>query len=338
MISSGRLTWEQIELKLINPFRLSTGVSFTRTAHWVRLENDEGWGEGTIPPYYNISDRSMQSFWEERSTSQVPFPDDPSGIASWIGSDGPAPARAALDLALHDRIGKMRGVPLYELLDLPFPGGFPTAFTIAIAEPEVMAQMASDRPEYPIIKLKLGSEDDISRVAAVRQARPDVRLFVDANAGWTPGEAVRLIQELEPFQLEMIEQPVPGEDIEGLGFVQANSKVPIVADESLKSLDDLTRIAQAGVQGVNLKIMKLGGIGPTLELLLKAKELGVKIMLGCMTETSLGVSAMSHLAGLANWIDLDAPLLIANDPFDGIRYQKAEIILSERSGIGVIKK
>ena len=338
MISRERLTWEQIVLQFHHPFRLSTGVSNTRTAHWVRLENDEGWGEGTIPPYYNISDRSMGAFWEAMSTSATPFPDDPKDIPSWIGTDGPAPARAALDLALHDRIGKIRGVPLFELLDLPFPRGVSTAFTIAIDEPEEMAQMALDRPDYPIIKLKLGSEDDISRVAAVRLARPDVRLFVDANAGWTPEEAVRLIQELEPFQLEMIEQPVLGDDIEGLGYVQANSKIPIVADESLTSLEDLDRIARAGVQGINLKLMKLGGIGPTLEMVLKGRELGLKIMLGCMAETSLGVSAMSHLAGLANWIDLDSPLLIANDPFDGIRYEQAEIFVPERPGIGVLKK
>jgi L-alanine-DL-glutamate epimerase-like enolase superfamily enzyme len=201
-----------------------------------------------------------------------------------------------------------------------------------------MAQMAKNPPRYPIIKLKLGSEDDISRVAAVRQARPDVRLFVDANAGWSPEEAVKLIKELDPFHLDMIEQPVPGEDIEGLGYVQAHTKIPVFADESLTSLEDLERIARVGVKGINLKIMKLGGIGPTLELLLRGKELGLKIMLGCMAETSLGVSAMSHLAGLANWIDLDSPLLISNDPFEGIRYERAEIFVPERPGIGVVKK
>ncbi|NQS92025.1 MAG: hypothetical protein HQ574_06405, partial [Chloroflexi bacterium] len=152
-----RLSWEAITLRLHHPFRLSTGVSINRTAHWIRLENNEGWGEGTIPPYYNIKEEDMRSLWEEKSHSKIPFPEHPDAIRSWIGEDGPAPARAALDLALHDRIGKQRNIPLYKLLQLPAPKTFSTAFTIAIAEPEEMAKMASDHPEFPIIKLKLGS-------------------------------------------------------------------------------------------------------------------------------------------------------------------------------------
>ncbi len=333
-----RLSCEAIELKLIHPFRLSTGVSTTRTAHWLRLENDQGWGEGTIPPYYNIKAEDMWSFWEEKSASKDPFPDSLEDIPGWVGQDGPAPARAALDLALYDRIGKQSKLPLYKLLQLSRPKPFATAFTIAIAEPDVMAQMAADHPEFPIIKLKLGSEDDISRVAAVRNARPDVRLFVDANAGWSPDEAVKLVDELIPLQIELIEQPVPLDDIEGLGFVQAHTKIPVVADESLRTLADLEALAEAGVRGINLKLMKLGGITPTLEVLRKGRELGFKIMLGCMTETSLGVSAMAHLTSRADWFDLDAPLLIANDPFEGICYNQARASLPDRPGIGVGKR
>ena len=335
MNTKPRLSWERFELKFHNPFRLSSGLSTKRTAHWIRLGNDEGWGEGTIPPYYNIPDEELEAFWEEKSSSLIPFPDNPAGISAWIGDEGPAPARAALDLALHDRVGKMCGLPLYRVLNLPAPGMFLTAFTIAIADPGKMAQMAHSHPEFPIIKLKLGSEDDISRVAAVREARPDIRIFVDANAGWKPKEAVRTIKELEPFHLEMIEQPVRGEDIEGLGYVQAHTDIPIVADESLTELKQLEELSKAGVQGINLKIMKLGGLGRTLEIAARARQLGFKIMLGCMAETSLGVTAMAHLAALADWFDLDSPLLIANDPFEGIKYNQAEVSLPERPGIGV---
>ena len=280
----------------------------------------------------------MRSLWDEKSRSMTPFPDDPEEIPGWVGEDGPAPARAALDLALHDRIGKNRSLPLYQLLDLPAPVPFSTAFTIAISEPEEMAQMALDHPEFPVIKLKLGSEDDISRVAAVRKARPDVRLFVDANAAWEPAEAVRLIREITPFGIEMIEQPVSGDDIEGLGYVQSHTTIPIVADESLTSLDSLEKLAKNGVQGINLKLMKLGGLGPTLKLLQRGRELGFRIMLGCMTETSLGVTAMSHLSALADWYDLDAPLLIVNDPFEGVRYDQVRVSLPDRPGIGIIKR
>lgn len=338
MISTPRLSWEAITLKFHNPFQLSTGVSTTRRAYWIRLADDEGWGEGTIPPYYNVKDDDMKSFWDTASQREIPFPDDLSEITSWIGQDGPAPARAALDLALHDRIGKKFNLPLYQLFGLPKPAPVPTAFTISISSLEEMAQMAADRPQYPIIKLKLGSDDDIGRVAAVRNARPDVKLYVDANAGWSPDEAVKLVAALAPYHLEMIEQPVPGSDIEGLGYVQEHTDIPIVADESVQSIEDIDALAKAGVQGINLKLMKLGGLAPTLQILRRGKELGLKIMLGCMAETSLGVTAMAHLTALADWIDLDAPLLISNDPFEGITYDKVQILLPDRPGIGVNKK
>ena len=335
MNSSPRLSWETITLKLHNPFRLSTGVSTTRRAYWIRLADDEGWGEGTIPPYYNIKDDEMTSFWDTASQHEVPFPDDPDEISTWIGQAGPAPARAALDLALHDRIGKKLNLPLYKLLGLPKPAPVTTAFTISISSLEEMAQMAADHPQYPIIKLKLGSDDDIGRVAAVRNARPDVRLYVDANAGWSPDEAVKLAAALAPYHIEMIEQPVPGGDIEGLGYVQKHTDIPIVADESVQSIDDIDALAKVGVQGINLKLMKLGGLAPALQMLRRGRELGLKIMLGCMAETSLGVTAMAHLTAWADWIDLDAPLLISNDPFEGITYDGAQIQLPDRSGIGV---
>jgi len=335
MNSTPRLTWEAITLKLHNPFRLSTGVSTTRRAYWIRLTDDEGWGEGTIPPYYNVKDDDMKSFWDNASQQKIPFPDDPSEISSWIGQEGPAPARAALDLALHDRIGKKLNLPLYELLGLPKPAPVSTAFTISISSLEEMAQMAADRPQYPIIKLKLGSDDDIGRVAAVRSARPDVKLYVDANAGWSPDEAVKLAAALAPYHIEMIEQPVPGEDIEGLGYVQKHTDIPIVADESVQSIDDIEELAKAGVQGINLKLMKIGGLAPAMQMLRRGRELGLKIMLGCMAETSLGVTAMAHLSAWADWIDLDAPLLISNDPFEGINYDDAQISLPDRFGIGV---
>ena len=335
MNSTPRLTWEAITLKLHNPFRLSTGVSTTRQAYWIRLTDDEGWGEGTIPPYYNVKDDDMKSFWDNASQQKIPFPDDPSEISSWIGQEGPAPARAALDLALHDRIGKKLNLPLYELLGLPKPAPVSTAFTISISSLEEMAQMAADRPQYPIIKLKLGSDDDIGRVAAVRSARPDVKLYVDANAGWSPDEAVKLAAALAPYHIEMIEQPVPGGDLEGLGYAQKHTDIPIVADESVQSIDDIEELAKAGVQGINLKLMKLGGLAPAMQILRRGRELGLKIMLGCMAETSLGVTAMAHLSAWADWIDLDAPLLISNDPFEGINYDDAQISLPDRFGIGV---
>jgi L-alanine-DL-glutamate epimerase-like enolase superfamily enzyme len=338
--STARLTWQALTLHLQTPFRISYGVSATRQAFWLRLANDEGWGEGTIPSYYNISDEAMAACWAAAAQRADPFPDDPADIADWIGSDGPAPARCALDLALHDRIGRQQGVPLYELLDLPKPRPLTTSFTIGIDTPEEMARQAAQAAKFPIIKLKLGSgDDDEARVTAVRAARPNAEICVDANGGWQPEEAVRQAQKMLAYNVSFIEQPVPKGEIEAMGRVQANVNVPVVADESVQTLGDVERLAAAGVQGINLKLMKLGGLRPALRILKRAKELGFRIMLGCMVETSLGTTAMAHLSGLAEWLDLDAPLLIANDPFDGIRFdEQARIYLPERPGIGAVRR
>lgn len=329
------LTWEPLTLHLCNPFRLSYGVTDTRRTFWVRLAGDEGWGEAALPPYYGVTDVELSAVWAAAAARTAPFPDDLTDIPRWIGIDGPPAARAALDMALHDRIGRLRGLPLHALLDLPAPSSLPTSFTIAIAAPDEMARLAAAAQRFSSLKIKLGSDDDFARLGAVRAARPDARLRVDANAGWSPDDAVTLVRRLERFDLELVEQPVAKHDIAGMGYVQARVGVPIVADESCQTLADVEALAAAGVQGINLKLMKAGGLAPGLAMLRRARELGLRVMLGCMIETSLGVTAMAHLAGLADWLDLDGPLLIADDPFTGLTYDAAgRVALLDRPGIG----
>jgi L-alanine-DL-glutamate epimerase-like enolase superfamily enzyme len=339
MIPTALLTWEQFTLHLRNPFRLSYGVSETRQAFCVRLAGDEGWGEGTIPPYYGVDPADMMACWERASRRTDPLPEEPEQVPGWIGTDGPAPARSALDLALYDRMARKRGVPLYELLGLPQPQPMATSFTIAIDTPQEMARLASEVPGYGIIKVKLGSEDDEARLAAIRQARPDVRLLVDANAGWTRDNARQLVKTLMQYNVELIEQPLRKDDIEGMGLVQAECPVPVVADESVQTYEQVERLAAAGVQGINVKLMKVGGLTPALRILRRCQELGLRVMLGSMIETSVGITAMAHLAGMADWLDLDAPLLVSNDPFEGVRIDaNAVLCLPERPGIGVALK
>lgn len=331
-----RMTWQPLTLRLHTPFRVSYGASAARRAFWLRLAGDAGWGEGTIPPYYGVDEAAMVAFWQATAMRYDPLPDDPAAIVAWVGDQGPAPARAAVDLALHDRIGRQRGLPLYRLLDLPRPQPLPTSFTLSLGEPAEMAEMAAAAAAYPVLKLKLGAADDAACVAAVRAARPDARLRADANAAWPADEAVRRVAALQRYGLELIEQPVAREDFDGLGQVQAHTRIPVVADESVQALADVERLAAAGVAGVNLKLMKTGGLAPCLAMLRRARILGMKVMLGCMVETSLGATAMAHLAGLADWLDLDAPLLIANDPFQGIWFdEEAGVNLPEGAGIGV---
>ena len=336
------LTWEKQTLKLRNPFRLSYGATEERESFWLRLRDprggDEGWGEASIPPYYRVDAGEMIACWQRASDSAKPPPDEVQDVAAWV-PDGPAPARCAIELALVDRIAKRRGVPLYQLLDLPRPRGLSTTFTISIDAPDAMAAMARQIAKYPLIKLKLGSDDDEARVRAVREARPDAKLCVDANAGWTLEDAVAHLQWLEKYDLELIEQPLPRDQHEGLGELQRRTSIPIVADESVQTPDDIERLGRAGVRGINLKLMKVGGLTPGLAIVRRARELGMNVMLGCMIETSLGITAAAHLAGLADWLDLDAPLLITNDPFDGVRYDEhARMMLPDRAGIGVSRK
>lgn len=335
------LSWEKITLKLRNPFVVSYGTSDTRDAFWIRLAGDEGWGEGTIPPYYRVDPSAMTDCWQRAAQSRTRLPDEIDAIAGWI-PDGPAPARCALELALLDRIGKRRGLPLHRLLDLPKPPALPTAFTLSIDTPDAMAAMARQIKDYPVIKLKLGAGDagDEARVKAVRDARPDALLYIDANAGWTVEQALTSLRWLERYRIELIEQPVPKDQHDAMGEVQRGTSIIVVGDESVQTMEDVEKLAAAGVKGINLKLMKVGGPLPGLQILRRAREHGMKVMLGCMMETSIGITAMAHLAGLADFLDLDAPLLISNDPFAGVVYDRHArmTVPVERPGIGVVRK
>jgi L-alanine-DL-glutamate epimerase-like enolase superfamily enzyme len=338
MRSDAALIWEKLTLKLRNPFAVSYGVSDTRDAFWLRLRGDEGWGEGTIPPYYRVDDSAMTGCWQRAAESSRPLPESIEEIEGWL-PEGPAPARCGLELALYDRIGKKRGLPLWKLLALPQPPNLPTAFTIGIDKPEPMAAMAKKIAAYPIIKLKLGSDDDEARVRAVREARPDARLFIDANAAWDVETALKNLAWLEKYRIELIEQPLGRDKHEDMGVVQRRTSIPVVGDESVQAMEDVERLGAAGVRGVNLKLMKVGGLTPGLRILKRARELKMAVMLGCMIETSIGITAMAHLAGLADWLDLDAPLLISNDPFNGVTFdENAKINVPDQPGIGVRAK
>ena len=331
------LTYTPLTLHLRNPFRLSYGTSETRQVFWIRLAEDEGWGEAAIPPYYGVDPAAMTACWDLAARSARPLPEQIEDIPAWVGLDGPAPARCALDLALYDRIGRKQGLPLYRLLGLPKPPPLSTCFTIAIDTPAEMARMAQEAARFPAIKVKLGGQgDDEERIAAIRAARPDARLRLDANAGWSFDEARAYLRKLEPYDLELVEQPLAKDQVKAMGRLQQETAIPLVADESLQSLTDIESLARAGVRGVNLKLMKLGGLANGLACLRRANELGLRIMLGCMIETSIGTTAMAHLAGLAEWIDLDSPMLIDNDPFEGLTYdEQGRIQVPERAGIGI---
>jgi len=330
-------SWETIQLRLRIPFRLSYGASEQRQAHWIRMRGDEGWGEGTIPPYYNISRQSMLDYWQKQSERLDPLPNSFDEIRDWLDPDGSAPARAAIDLALHDYLSRKQGLPLYATLGLKHPAPKPSSFTISVDTPELMAAEALRVNRFPIIKLKFAGDDqDMERLEAVRAARPEAHLLVDANAGWSQSQAKDYLIFLERYGVELLEQPLGISELEGMGDLQVLTRIPIVADESVRTLQDVKDLQKAGVKGVNIKLMKVGGLAPALEMIRWAKEKNMQVMLGCMIETSIGLTAMSHLAGFADWLDLDASLLVTNDPFEGMHFdENATIHVPEKPGLGI---
>ena len=333
----GLFSWETIQLQLRIPFRLSYGASEQRQANWIRMRGDEGWGEGTIPPYYNVSRQSMLDYWQKQSERLDPLPTTLEEIRGWLDPNGPAPARAAIDLALHDYSSRKQGLPLYAALGMIRPEPKTSSFTISVDSPESMAAEALRVAKFPIIKLKFAGDDqDMERLEAVRAARPDAHLLVDANAGWSLTQAKVYLKVLERFDVELLEQPLGIAEVEGMGELQALTGIPIVADESVRTLQDVKALQEAGVRGVNIKLMKVGGLTPALEMIRWAKGKHMQIMLGCMIETSIGLTAMAHLSGFADWLDLDASLLVTNDPFEGMIFdENATIHVPEKPGLGI---
>jgi L-alanine-DL-glutamate epimerase-like enolase superfamily enzyme len=239
-------------------------------------------------------------------------------------------------MALHDAWGIARGQPLYRLLGLDLSSIAPTSLTLAMAEPELMAQRARSATAA-VLKLKLGAAGDEARVAAVRGATA-LPLRADANAGWSRQEAARLLPLLAEHGVELIEQPLAEGDLEGLRALSRLSARPkLFADESIKTARDVE--AHRGlVEGIVVKLAKCGGIAPALEQISLARSFGMEVMLGCMIETSLAVTAAAQLAPLAKYVDLDGPLLIRDDPFEGVVYSAGVLSLPDRAGLGVRRR
>ncbi len=260
--------------------------------------------------------------------------DDPFQLEDILARlpDLSAAGRAAIDVALHDLVGKRLGVPLFKLFGLN-PARLPeTTFTIAIDKPELMARRAQESG-FPILKIKVGAGDDVARVRAIRQAT-QARLRLDANAGWTREQAADLIPRLAEYDIEFVEQPLPREDWEGFGWLKSRVRVPLFADESVQTERDLPKLAGA-IDGVVVKLMKAGGLRGALRTIAVARALDMQVMISCMVESSVNVTAAAHIAPLADYADLDGPLLISNDPFVGLRYDGARMSLPDGPGLGL---
>ncbi len=245
-------------------------------------------------------------------------------------------AKCALDIALHDLAGKVLGTPVHALLGLSaeIP---PTDFTLGIDEPAVVAERATRAVRFPALKIKLGGPADLETLAAVRAVYAGP-LRVDANTAWTLEGGKRLLPELVRHGVELIEQPFPARRLDDLAALQAASSLPIVADESAVTIDDLDALVGV-VDGVNVKLAKCGGVGPAARMLARARELGFRTFLGCMEETTVGIAASAAVASLAEWVDLDGCLLLAADPFTGLELgDDCRWRLTDKPGLGVHRR
>jgi L-alanine-DL-glutamate epimerase-like enolase superfamily enzyme len=335
-----RLTAETVRLDLIHPFRIARSVSAHKENVLVSLSDgaESGVGEAAPSAYYGEDAASVHA-----ALSRVPalLEDDPfqmedldRRLRTTLPAD--ASARAAVDVALHDLIARRLGMPLYRLFGLN-PAHTPvTSFTIGIDHPDRVRQKVQEAAGYPVLKVKLGTDRDLDTIRTIREVS-DAALRVDANAGWSRERAAELIPRLADFGVELVEQPLPPDDREGLRWLRERSPLPIFVDESVRMAADVPGYAGC-VDGINVKLMKCGGLREALRLIHVARAHGLRVMLGCMIETSVAITAAAHLSPLVDYADLDGHLLIANDPYRGVAVHAGRLVLSDRPGLGVTRK
>ncbi len=332
-----QLSVQTVDLKLTTPFRISRHVQYVATNVLTSIAHEgvTGLGEAAPSNYYGECQETVLAvlnlFKDELGTDPFAIEDILTRLHTHIRLN--PSARAAIDMALYDLVGKLLHIPLYKLLGLN-PQQTPlTSFTIGIDTPEKMAQKALQASNFPILKIKVGTKNDVANLKAIREVS-DATIRVDANTAWTPKEAIKSINELAAYNLEFVEQPVLAHDLDGLKLIRENVSLPIIADESCVTVADIPRLVGC-VDGINIKLMKSGGIRHALQMIHVARAHNLKIMLGCMIESSLAITAAAHLTPLVDYADLDGHLLIDNDPYRGVTVEQGKLILPDKPGLGV---
>lgn len=318
-------------LQLANPWKIASsqgsGIHLTVLVNLTDADNVHALGEAAPSSLYGESAASVLIFLETLDANRLSFADVPGSMNYLESLPGiPVAARCALNLALLDGAAKRAGKPLHDFLGLGFrENHHVTSFSIGIDAPDIIRQKVLDAAPYPVIKLKVGDPRDRENFAALRSAAPDKPVRVDANEGWkTKEDALRMLEWLVATdkKIQFIEQPMPrtASDTD-LKWLKARSPLPIFADESCHTVKDIPRCAEC-FHGVNVKLVKTGGVSMAYETLRAARKAGLQTMIGCMIETSVLVSAAAHLAELADYLDVDGNLLITNDPFVGVTVQQ----------------
>jgi len=319
----------QLELPLHHTFTIARSSDDVARTALVRLHADgiDALGESSPSERYGETVASVAA-----GLAVHPLGGDPYALESLLAGLSPA-QRCGLDVALHDWIGKDLDRPLWRLLGLD-PARTPvTSFTIGIAPIDEMVHKVREAGDHPILKIKLGKGAEVETLAAIRAAYGGT-IRIDANEAWTPEQAVALLGELARYDVEFCEQPIPAGSPERLRWIRERVSIPLVADEDARDASDLGALAGC-VDGINIKLVKCGGIRGALAMVHTARALGLKIMLGCMVESAILSTAAAHLSPLVDWADLDGPFLVARDPFAGLTYAAGKLVLPDGPGLGV---
>ena len=328
------------ELKLAHVF---TVASYSRTTTpdvqvEIEWEGVTGYGEASMPPYLGQSVETVTKFLNKVDLSQFNDPFKMEDILSYVDSlsEGDGAAKCAIEIALHDLVGKLLGQPWYKLWGLDPAKAPSTTFTIGIDTPEVVKEKTLEAVgKFNILKVKVGLDTDVEMIETIRTVT-DVPLAVDANQGWKDrSKALDEIFWLKEHGIVMVEQPMPKEMLDDIAWLTERSPLPIFADESIQRMKDIPSLVGA-YNGINIKLMKCTGMREGWKMANMARALGMKVMVGCMTETSCAVSAAAQFSPYVDFADLDGNLLIANDRFDGVKVVDGKLTLPDRPGIGVI--
>jgi L-alanine-DL-glutamate epimerase-like enolase superfamily enzyme len=332
------LRYKPVSLDLRHAFTISRGSRTQQNNVLVELEDgdDVGYGEAAPSDRYGENQKSVLDFLGKVDLSKYKdlfYVDDILSYIDDVAFENES-VKAAIDIALHDLIGKKLKIPLWKLWGLNPEKSPITSFTIGIDSLEVIAKKIKEAEEYPVLKVKVGIPEDEEIIRTIRKFT-DKPLRVDANEGWKSRELARdKILWLETQGVEFVEQPMPARDIEGIAWLKNQVHIPIIADEGIRTLHDLPEL-HGVYDGINIKLMKCGGVRHALKMIHTARAMNMKIMLGCMIESSVAIAAAAHLSPLVDYADLDGNLLITNDPFKGLKQKFGKIILSSEPGLGI---
>lgn len=329
---------EILELATRHPFLIARGGQAVHNTVWVRVRDRDGhvgWGEAAPTTYYGETPETVLA---ALNLYAAQLPADPfdleaaeHALRATLG--GNPSARAALSTALHDLVGKRLGVPLCRLWGLDAAKTPISTFTIGLDTPDRMRAKVIEAEPYPVLKVKLGTDRDDEILRTVRGATAK-ELRVDANCGWSRKQAIRMLPVLEEFGVTVLEQPLPPHDRDGLALVTRASRIPVIADESCLVATDIPPLVGA-VDGINIKLAKCGGLREALRMIAVARAHGLMVMVGCMIESSIAITAAAHFTPLVDIADLDGAALLAADPFAGATIERGRIALPSGPGLGV---